>query len=154
MVRRWAAIGFVAVMLTPTTAVASADPATPCGPALAGAMTWQPGEPAPLVCADDHWRPVSDPYPASDRWLSYSTPMTLHGGGRQNPELESGQWTATPLDTDGRCRAEQLSVTYGKVDGPPRIDQNDPGRQMSLEVVPRLLTIELSGNCLWQRVNR
>jgi hypothetical protein len=143
-------------MLTASAPVATAEPAdprpgTPCGAAVDGAMTWLPGEGAPLVCTDDQWQAVTTPYPSSDRWLSYGPALTLHGGARQNPALEPGQWTATPLAPDGRCRAEQVSVTYGRVDGPPRVDESDPGRPLSLEVIPRLLTIEMSGDCLWQR---
>lgn len=153
---RWAAIGFIAVTLTASIPVASAGPAdpgqgAPCAAAVDGAMTWLPGQSAPLVCAGGQWQPVTSPYPSSDRWLSYGPTLTLHGGARQNPALEPGRWTATPLAADTRCRAEQVSVTYGRVDGPPRVDEGDPGQPLSLEVIPRLLTIDMSGDCLWQR---
>lgn len=159
---RWATIGFIAVTLTASAPAALADPAdpaaptdprsgTPCAAAVSGAMTWLPGEKAPLVCAGDQWQTVATPYPSSDRWVSYGPALTLYGGARQNPALEPGRWTATPLDPDSRCRAEQVSVTYGKADGQARVDEGEPGRPLALEVIPRLLTIEMSGDCLWQR---
>jgi len=156
MMRHWAAIGFTAVTLTACSPVAAADPVDPrlggpCAAVTDGAMTWLPGEGAPLVCVGGQWQTVTTPYPSSDRWLSYGPTLTLHGGARQNPALEPGRWTATPLDADGRCRAEQVSVTYGRVDGPARVDEGAPGAPLSLEVIPRLLTIEMSGDCLWQR---
>jgi hypothetical protein len=156
MMWRWAAVGFIAVTVTACSPVATADPVDPrpgasCPEAARDAMTWLPEDKAPLVCTDGQWQPVTTPYPWSDRWLSYGPPLTLQGGARQNPALEPGRWTATPLTPDGRCRAEQVSVTYGKVDGPPQVVEGEPGRPLSLEVIPRLLTIEMSGDCLWQR---
>jgi hypothetical protein len=160
MMWRWAAIGFIAVTLTASSPVVHADPTdptdpragSPCTASVDGAMTWLPGDKAPLVCADGQWQTVTTPYPSSDRWLSHGPTLTLHGGARQNPALEPGRWTATPLSPDSRCRAEQVSVTYGRVDGPPRVDEGDPGRPLSLEVIERLLTIDMSGDCIWQRM--
>jgi hypothetical protein len=132
---------------------ALADPGRPCTPALAGAMTWPAGDVAPLVCADGAWAAVADPYPISDRWLSVGPALTLHGEGRRNPQLESGDWTATALTTDTRCSATQLAVVPGSPTvGPPRVDRGDRGAALSLQVVPHLFSIEFGGDCLWQRV--
>lgn len=128
------------------------QPDTACAAQVSGAMTLLAGATAPLRCVDGRWQTVSDPYPFSDRWVSSEKPMTLRGGAVQNPALEPGHWTATPLTDDDRCRAEQVSVTYGKVDGPPRIDEGGTGQRLDLEVIPRLLDIDMSGDCLWQRV--
>lgn len=155
---RWSVIGVVAAaVLSFAPVVANANPVAPmadqsCAANLDGAMTWPAGDEAPLVCADGRWRPVADPYPISDRWLSYGPVMTLHGEGRRNPTLESGNWTAAPQDPDTRCTATQLAVIPGSPTvGPPRIEQGDPGQPLSLQIVPRLFTVEMSGDCLWQR---
>jgi hypothetical protein len=149
---RWQVVVVIAgaaTLFVPTSA-ARAD--TACGLTEAGAMTWPAGASAPLRCDGGQWAPVTDPYPASDRWVSQGPVMTLRGGARQNPAIEPGAWTATALTSDTRCRAEQVSVTYGKVDGPPRVDESAPGESLNLEVIPRLLTIDLSGDCLWQKI--
>ena len=142
----------VVAALTSSTGIAGAEPAVAhaCSADLAGAMTWPRGASAPLVCTDGHWSVVTDPYPFDDRWVSTGVTMTLRGGARPNPSLAPGDWVATPLSPDTRCRAEQVSVTYGRVDGPPRIDEGSAGRPLPFEVIPRLLTIDLSGECLWQ----
>ncbi|WP_293240416.1 hypothetical protein [Mycolicibacterium sp.] len=78
--------------------------------------------------------------------------MTLHGEGRRNPNLLSGEWIATPLTSESTCTATQLAVIPGSPTvGPPRIDEGTSGQALALEVVPRLFTIELAGDCLWQR---
>ena len=157
----WVVIAVTVAAVASSSAVAAADPdpprpGTPCWSDLVGAMTWPTGDQAPLVCASQPigttWETVATPYPASDLWYSPGAAMTLRGGARQNPAIEPGDWTATPLDADGRCRAEQLTVTYGKIDGPPRIDESDPGLPLSFPVLPRLLTVEMSGNCLWEKI--
>ena len=77
--------------------------------------------------------------------------MTLHGEGRRNPTLLSGAWTATPLTAESACTATQLTVIPGSPTvGPPHVDQGKPGQTLALTVLPRLFTIELSGDCLWQ----
>jgi hypothetical protein len=137
-------------------AIASADPVvaqpdTACTSELQDAMTWLPGANGPVVCTAGQWQSDPDPYPHGDRWVSTGPTLTLRGGARQNPQLDPGDWTATPLRPGERCRAEQVSVTYGKIDGPPRVDEAAAGQPMALQVIPRLLTIDLSGDCLWER---
>lgn len=156
---RWSTVVTVAAASTLVCLpVAGAEPAVPqpngsCAPEVSGAMTLPAAATAPLRCTDGRWQTVSDPYPFSDRWVSPGRPMTLRGGAVQNPLLEPGRWTAVPLSDGDRCRAEQVSVTYGKVDGPPRIDEGGAGERLDLEVIPRLLDIDMSGNCLWQKVS-
>ena len=78
--------------------------------------------------------------------------MTLHGQGRRNPMLESGDWTANPLTTESSCAATQLTVVSGTPTlSPPQIDRGNPGQSLKLEVLPRLFTIEMTGDCLWQK---
>lgn len=143
------ALGAALLMGAPVT---HADPGD-CGPAEAGALTWPDGAPAPLRCDGVRWRQVDDPYPVSDHWVSLGPEMSLRGGARQNPVILPGHWIATPLDPDDACSARQVSVTYGVVDGPPRVDQGAPGQPLSFEVIPRLLTIDLGGRCSWQKVS-
>jgi hypothetical protein len=151
-------VGAAAVtMLLSSTGVAAADPVAPqadtsCAADLDGAMTWPTDAQAPLVCADTSWQPVVDPYPIDDRWVSYGPAMTLHGQGRRNPNLLSGDWTATPQTPETTCEATQLAVIPGSPTvGAPHVDKGDAGQTLSLEVVPVLYTIEMTGNCLWQR---
>ncbi len=136
--------------------VASADPAvpqpdTPCSPALAGVTTLLPGTSAPLVCQDRQWQPVPLPADASDRWLTAGPAIALHGEGLRNPNLESGDWTATQLDPTARCRAEQRAVVSAGVVGAPQVSDGAAGQPLSLTVLPSLYSIELSGHCLWTR---
>lgn len=158
---RWNMIGVagvaIAAAMSSATLVAGADPLAPapdqsCAGNLVGAMTLPTGAKTPLVCTDGGWQSVTDPYPVSDRWLSYGPALTLHGEGRRNPLLESGEWVATPLDTETHCGATQLAVIPGSPTvGPPRVDTGDPGQSLALRVVPRLFSIEMSGDCLWQK---
>ncbi|KAA0090407.1 hypothetical protein CIW49_31855 [Mycolicibacterium sp. P1-18] len=146
----------VTLVLSPA-AVATADPVapqadTPCSSEVEGALTWPAGADAPLTCDGASWRPVTDPYPISDEWVSSGPVMTLHGQGRRNPMLESGRWTATPLTPETACGATQFAVISGTPTlGPPQSDRGEPGRPLDLEVVPRLFTVELTGDCLWRR---
>lgn len=138
-------------------AVASADPAAPqadppCTAETKDALTWPAGATAPSVCDGTTWQPVTDPYPMSDEWASPGPAMTLHGQGRRNPMLESGRWTATPLTPETTCGATQFAVISGTPTlTPPQTDRGEPGQPLSLEMVPRLFTVELTGNCLWRR---
>jgi hypothetical protein len=156
------AIALIAVAALSSPGLAVADPVvpqpgSPCGANLVDAMTWPTGDTAPLVCAGGaaggQWRTVDSPYPVSDRWASFGPPMKLHGEGLRNATIPSGNWTATPLDPDGRCGAEQLAVIPGTGTGPPRDTEGGPGQTLSLEVVPKLFSIEMTGACLWQKVN-
>jgi hypothetical protein len=138
--------------------VANADPVAPqpnasCTAEVKDALTWPAGATAPQMCDGANWQPVADPYPMSDEWLSAGPVMTLHGQGRRNPMLESGRWTATPLTPESVCGATQFAVVSGTPTlTPPQSDRGEPGRPLALEVVPRLFTIELTGDCLWQRL--
>jgi len=150
---------FATAALMSPTAVAAADPVapqpgTPCPPVLAAAMTVPSANAAPIVCNAGTWEGVDTPYPISDRWLSYGPVVKLHGQGLRNPNLLSGAWLATPLGDDTTCRAEQRAVIPGTPQvGPAKVDQGDPGRPMPFEVVPILFSIEMSGDCLWQRTD-
>ena len=159
MLRRAVAIFAVgaAAFVTPV-AVCSADPVVPqpgtaCEATVADAMTWPADAKAPLECTGGAWQAVATPYPASDAWVSYGPPMKLHGEGLRNPVISSGAWTATPLKSGARCRAEQLAVVPDVGTGPPQVTEGEPGRVLPLEVVPLLFSIEMSGECLWRKVN-
>ena len=160
--RRWPAIAITAVVALSLPAIAVADPTvpqpgTPCGANLGDAMTWPPDDNAPLACtggpAGYQWQPVDSAYPLSDRWVSFGPPMKLHGEGLRNATISSGDWTATPLDPDGQCGAEQIAVIPGTGAGPPRDTEGGPGQTLSLQVVPKLFSIEMTGACLWQKVD-
>lgn len=137
--------------------LAAADPDTPrqdspCGDDLAGYLTWPADATAPLSCDGSRWEPVVDPYPVSDAWVSLGPAMTLHGQGRRNPSLLSGQWTATPLTPESICSATQLAVVPNTpAVGPPQVDRGRAGQALAFEVVPTVATIEMSGDCRWQR---
>lgn len=142
-------------------AQAWADPAvpqadTPCTADFAGAMTWPANDKMPLVCAGEgggyRWTSVSEPPAPSDRWVSYGPPMRLHGEGLRNPSVKSGNWTATPLDPNSTCRAEQLVVVKAGVLGDPQIAEAGKGQPLSFQVPPRLFSITMSGYCMWTRV--
>jgi hypothetical protein len=136
--------------------VASADPpapqaGTPCSSELSGVMTWPTDATMPLVCIDEQWQAVTSPQPPNDRWLSVGPTLTLHGEGMRNPNVASGEWTATPQEPGSQCRAEQRTVVSPGVTSPPQVSEDKPGQQLSLHLPPRLFTIELSGYCLWTR---
>jgi hypothetical protein len=160
-VQRWPAFALIAVAALSPSAIAAADPAVPqpgtsCDASLGDAMTWPDGT-APLACtggpAGYQWSTVDSPYPVSARWVSFGPPMKLHGEGLRNAAIQSGDWTATPLDPDSRCGAEQIAVVPGLGAGPPRDVEGEPGRPLSLQVVPLLFSIEMTGDCLWQKVS-
>jgi hypothetical protein len=137
-------------------ALATADPVapqadTPCASALSDVMTWPPGAKMPLVCRAQQWQLVATPQPPNDRWLSYGPAMTLHGEGQRNPSVQSGDWTATPQDSSSQCRAEQQVVVSPGVVGAPQVSEGEPGRPLEFRMLPRLFSIQMSGNCLWTR---
>jgi hypothetical protein len=141
----------------PVAPVSSADPVapqpnTPCMSSLSDVMTWPAGATMPLVCQDGQWQNVTTPQPPSDRWLSYGPEMTLHGEGRRNPSVRSGEWTATPQDSTSQCRAKQTAVVSAGVVGPPQLAEGQPGRPLEFQVVPRMFDLQLSGYCLWERI--
>jgi hypothetical protein len=140
-------------LLTPS---ASADPVAPqpgtgCSSDLSDVMTWPPDAKMPLECASGQWQAITSPQPPDDRWLSFGPTMTLHGEGQRNPSVQSGNWTATPQDPNGQCRAEQQSVVSPGVLSPPQISEGKAGQPLSFQMVPRLFTIALSGYCLWEK---
>lgn len=150
---RWvcAVLGVTVVAGVP---VASAEPdLTPqCSSDLAGAMTVLPDGKTFGVCEGSSWRPVGSPFDPSDRWLSYGAGVTLHGQGRRNPEILSGQWTGSPLDPSSVCGVVQAPVTDAGV-GAPQVTSGRPGLVLDFEVLPVVFTITLTGDCLWQRVS-
>ena len=142
-----------------TAPVAGADPPVPqtdttCSPDWANVMTWPTDANMPLVCRGGQWQAVMTPPPPNDRWLSVGPAMTLHGDGQRNPSVTSGEWTATPQDADSRCRARQQTVVSPGVVSPPQVSEGKPGQPLSLTLLPRLFSIELSGYCLWTRTGR
>ncbi len=148
-----------AVLATPAHAVADSpapQPNTPCPSELSGAMTWLPEATAPLQCvgapAGYQWQTVDTPYPVSDKWFSYGPQMKLHGEGLRNATIKSGDWVATPLQPDTRCRSEQRAVVPGTpAVTPPRIDESRPGEPLDVVLVPLLFSVQLSGDCLWTK---
>lgn len=160
MVNRVPSILAAAMMLSVAMAApASAEPivvpqpGSSCPDRLADAFTQLPDAQEVVECRSDSgghtWQPVPEPFDPSDIWLSYGPGLTLTGQGRRNPEILSGQWTATPLD-DGACGAEQAAVTDAGV-GAPQTATGKPGETLEFEVMPVVYTITLTGYCLWER---
>ena len=130
---------------------------TPCSDNLGGALTQLPDQRTILQCTTRHagerrWRTFASPHPKSDRWLTYGPPVTLHGEGRPNRELESGEWIAYPQDPDAQCEARQRAVVAAGVLSQVQTSTGKPGEPLTLQMPPLLFTVELRGNCLWQRV--
>ena len=116
-------------------------------------MTMPPGATLPMVCQNGQWQQAMTPQPPSDRWLSYGPEITLHGEGRRNPSVRSGEWTATPQQPTSQCRAEQTVVVSPRVVSAPQVSEGEAGQPLEFTVAPRLFDIQLSGDCLWQRVS-
>lgn len=129
----------------------------PCAQGLAGALTRLSDGTTLLECRGGpggyRWTLFTDPYPASDRWLSYGPVLELHGQGRRNPEIMSGPWIGYPQDPGSRCSAEQAAVVSAGVVGPPQISTGEPGQPLQFEVLPVVFSIKLTGNCLWQQAS-
>lgn len=150
-----------ATMAVAAPAVASAEPAVPqvgatCPADLADAMTQLPGVGDFLICRDQpdgsrSWAEAPVPFDPNDTWLSYGSGITLHGQGFRNPNLVSGTWTATPLDPQTRCGAEQVTVVSAGVLAPPQSSLGEPGQPLSVELLPKLFTVTMTGECLWSR---
>lgn len=150
-----------AVLVLAAPAVARAEPTVPqpgaaCSPDLADAMTQLPGGTDFLVCRDQPdgtlaWSPAPVPFDPNDKWLSYGVGITLHGQGFRNPNLSSGGWTATPLDPATVCGAEQVTVVSAGVLAPPETSRGEPGQPLSVEMLPKLFTVTMTGECLWSR---
>jgi hypothetical protein len=136
--------------------VASADPpapqvGTPCAADLSEVMTWSTDAQMPLVCVEERWQAVTSPQPPNDRWLSFGPTITLHGEGMRNPNVASGEWTAIPQEPGSQCRAEQQTVVSPGVKSAPQVSEGKTGQPLSLQLLPRLFSIELNGYCLWTR---
>lgn len=151
-------------MFAASPAIAHAEPAYPelgagCAPEFAGAMTLLPDEETYALCRDAGggpvWEAVQKPFDPNDTWLSYGPEITLHGQGMRNPNVTSGRWLATPTDPAADpptvCRAEQETVIEAGVLSEPRVSESEPGSELSLEFLPKLFYLKLSGNCLWTR---
>lgn len=160
---RAAVTASVAVCLTLPfgSAVAAADvpapqPGTPCPAELSGAMTLLSDRHEYLICQGEpgSWAEADIPFPPNDRWFSFGPAITLHGEGMRNPNLTSGPWTATPRDPATTCTANQLTIVRAGVLAPPQITQGIAGQPLSVQVQPRLFSIELTGDCLWSRDER
>jgi len=164
-------VAATALILTATAplvapAVISAEPAapqadTPCPQSLAGALTqllnYTTEVTTYLECRDQpgvgyRWQVFDSPYPSSDRWVSYGPELVLHGQGQRNREIDSGDWIAYPQDSGSHCKAEQAAVLSSGGVTPPQVSTGEPGRPLKLQLLPLLFTVELSGNCLWQKV--
>jgi hypothetical protein len=158
-----AAIGAATLALLCAPACAHAEPPqpvtpqrdAPCTETLVGAMTRLADGKTNLVCTDQgggyRWSVFTSPYPSSDRWLTYGPELTLHGQGMRNPEIMSGRWMGAPQESDGVCRAEQVTVLGAGVVSPPEEVTGEPGKSLEFSVSPTLFTIKLSGNCVWHR---
>ena len=147
-------------------AVVSAEPAAPqagtqCAQNLNGALTqllnYTTRVTTYLQCRGQpgvgyQWQVFDSPYPSSDRWLSFGPKLILHGEGQQNREIDSGDWIADPQDSTSECNAQQLAVVSAGKLTPPQISTGEAGQPLNLRVLPELFTIEMSGNCLWQKV--
>lgn len=147
-----------AVWLVASGGFAHADPAAPemggvCSADLADAMTLLPDGTTYAVCQQAGlgyaWTPAQTPFPPNDKWLSYGPAITLHGQGMRNPNLSSGQWTATPLDPESTCRAKETTVVEGGVLADPQIFEAEQGKPLEVQMLPKLFYAELAGNCLW-----
>lgn len=157
--RRCGALIVVAAAALSFSAPARADDpvpqaGAPCPQTFANVMTQLPGRQDFLVCQPvpdraGNWTPVDTPFDPSSRWLSYGPEITLHGQGFRNPNLRSGNWTASPLDPATVCSADQVTVIGPGELAPLVHSQGQPGQPLQLEVLPKLFTIALSGNCLW-----
>lgn len=155
-VYRRMAVAAAAFAVLFSSGIAAADPVapqanTPCPPDAAGAATRPADAKMPLVCAGGSWQAVTAPLPPNDRWLSVGPPILLHGDGRQNPDVKSGDWTATPRNAETRCRAEQVTVLGPGVLAAPDVTEGGAGERLDVTFQPRLFKLQLSGDCLWTR---
>lgn len=126
----------------------------PCSADLADVMTLLPDEQTYVVCQEEigdrfAWRAAPVPFEPNSTWLSYGPAINLHGQAMRNPNLSSGPWTATPQDPQTVCRAQQQTVIAAGVLAAPEVFQGKPGQSLSVEMLPKLFYVQLSGNCLW-----
>lgn len=141
----------VAALAVAPPAGADPDVRAACTANLEGATTLAADGATPTLCAGGQWRPVALPAPASDRWVSFDAPLTLHGQAMRNPAVLAGSWTAAPLDPTARCRVAQQSVITPGTLSSPVVRQGSPDSPLSIEVEPDAFTVELGGDCLWVR---
>ena len=148
------------VMGTAAAGAAYAEPMAPalgagCPEAVSDAMTLLPDEQTYAICQQSplgyNWAWVQTPFDPHETWWSYGPQINLHGQGMRNPNVSSGQWTATPQDPQSACRAEQQTVVGAGVLSPPRIAEGEPGKELSVEFLPKLFYLKLSGDCLWTK---
>jgi hypothetical protein len=133
------------------------EPDSPCANSLAGALTQLPDLRTVLRCqgqqgGEFRWRTFSSPYPNSDRWLTYGPQLTLHGEGQPNREIDSGDWIAYPQVSGGQCTASQQVVVKAGQLSQPQLSTGAPGGALTLRLLPLLFTVDLTGYCLWQKV--
>lgn len=151
------ALVFAASVLVPGVARADVAPlavGSACDSGLTDTMTLLPDETTYVACRQQFtvghaWAVVQTPFPPNDAWLSYGPSITLHGQGMRNPNLSSGQWTATPQDPETICSATQTTVVEAGVLAAPEVSEGEQGKPLSLEMLPKLFYAELAGNCLW-----
>lgn len=152
-----AALFTLGVASTATAGAEVAPPAvgSPCTAELDGAMTLLPDETTYAVCQQQAggfaWAPAATPFPPNDTWLSYGPAITLHGQGMRNPNLSSGQWTATPQDPETTCRVTQTTVVEAGVLAAPQVSEGEQGKPLVVQMQPALFYAELAGDCLWVR---
>jgi hypothetical protein len=155
-VRYGIAVGVAVLGVLAGSATAHADPVTPgldtaCAPNTAGAFTRLPDDVTVVECSGGRWRAVEDPYPHSDRWLTYGPTLTLHGEGQRNREIDSGDWTGYPLQPGGQCTVQQMSIAEAGGTTPPEVSTGEPDQPLRLQLRPLLFTVVLGGSCLWQQ---
>lgn len=160
MVKRAAVPAVVAGLLL-CAGIAHADTAVPqagagCPEDQVDAMTQLPNGSDFLACrtgpdGSHTWTPVVTPFDPNDTWVSYGPAITLHGQGFRNPNLTSGRWIATPLDPASSCSAEQVTVVSAGVLAPPQLSSGEPGAPLSVDLLPKLFTVSLAGDCLWAK---
>ena len=159
---RYRITAVVALTVAAATAagVAHAAPAMPavgagCSQDLDDTMTLLPDEQTYAICqqgpAGFTWNPAPIPFEPHERWWSYGPQINLHGQGMRNPNVTSGQWTATPQDAETVCRAEQQTVVEAGVLSAPRVDEGRPDEDLAVEFLPKLFYLTLSGNCVWTK---
>ncbi len=141
-------------------ALAHADAVPPqlgdgCSAELSGAMTLLPDGQTYAICQEvidsAVWASVPTPFDPNSIWFSYGPTITLHGQGMRNPNLLSGEWTATPQDPESACRVQQQTVVEAGVLSEPQVSEGQPGKALETTMQPKLFYAELSGNCLWTR---
>ena len=96
------------------------------------------------------WQPFAGD-PPRDRWVSYGPELTLHGQGRRNPEILSGDWIGRPQDPVSTCGVEQAAVVSPGQVGAPQTSTGRSGQPLEFVVLPLVFSISLTGNCLWER---